>query len=137
MCESPPPSLVLFIHGYFAKNLYLYCKIIFANLYCKNILQIYLGYVFYMSHILTEVRIDQGSLSLRHLSKSSWSTFPIFRIHRDLYQSGDCLNRARLFFPNSGTAQETEILALDSVMIKLCSSVLEITICHLCFKSMC
>ena len=41
----------------------------------------------------TEVHIDQGSLSLRHLSKCSWSTFPISLFYRDLYQSGDCLKR--------------------------------------------
>ena len=99
-------------HGYVWKThlsrpqLYLFIYILltciaemFANYIAKNILQIFFGYVFYMSHILTKVRIDQGSLSLRHLSKCSWSTFPIFWIYRDLYQSGDFLNGAGLLFP--------------------------------------
>ena len=97
MCD--PTSLVcidiylifIFLHNYITK--------IFAIYIAKNILQIYPGYVFYMSHILTEVRIDQGSLLLKHLSKCSWPTFPIFWILRDLYQSGDCLNGAGLLFP--------------------------------------
>ena len=104
-------SLPVFWILYFLKFI-LYCAIhIYFGKYIIfwewDILQKYNPFIslniywkwYYTSHLLTRVHIDQGSLSVWHLSKHSWSTFPIFRMCRDLYQWGDCLNVTGLLFP--------------------------------------